>query len=293
MKKSKEIEVSQDASIREEENSNEVVSKKEKRKKNVFLEILRFVVIGILCTAIDFAIQFCLMKWAFPSLIAMGTWAEYLSWGLSVTIAFIVATIVNFIFSRLWVYQNVDKSINTKSFKAFWIYFFLGLGGWAIGLGLQELGVFVCNTIYTDLHLTYDFTKVSFESLFTEGGLAFWAFVVIFVIKTIVTMVYNYLTRKFVIFKKPKKEEENFASPSTEYPLVVTATPINNKKEVKETPKVEPVLPKLATVSSFKEIFHEEMEATLGKGYYKTRKKDAKKMVLEELDKFEKTNPTK
>lgn len=293
MKKSKEIEVSQDASIREEENSNEVVSKKEKRKKNVFLEILRFVVIGILCTAIDFTIQFCLMKWAFPSLIAMGTWAEFLSWGLSVTIAFIVATIVNFVFSRLWVYQNVDKSINTKSFKAFWIYFFLGLGGWAIGLGLQELGVFVCNTIYTDLHLTYDFTKVSFESLFTEGGLAFWAFVVIFVIKTVVTMVYNYLTRKFVIFKKPKKEEENFASPSTEYPLVVTATPINNKKEVKETPKVEPVLPKLATVSSFKEIFHEEMEATLGKGYYKTRKKDAKKMVLEELDKFEKTNPTK
>lgn len=263
----------------------EETKKKEKRKKSRGLEILRFVFIGILCTIIDFALQFVLMKWAFPALISKGAWGEYLSWGLSVTIAFLVANVVNFLFSRLWVYQNVDKSVNTKSAKVFFIYLGLGVGGWLIGLGLQELGVFVCNTCFADIDLTYDFTKVTFGNLFEEGGLAFWAFCIIFAIKTLITMVYNYLTRKLVIFKEPKKEEKPFEKPIEYAPLVVTAT----KEEVAPSKEEGP---HFTTKESFIRILHEEMDATLGKPKYKAYESDARHLIREELEAFEREHPT-
>ncbi len=265
----------------------EEIAKKEKRKKSRGLEILRFVAIGILCTLIDFVIQFVLMKWAFTSLIEQGTWGEYLSWGLSVTIAFIVSSVVNFFFSRLWVYQNVDKKINTKSAKAFFAYIGLGAGGWLIGLGLQELGVFVCNLTFTDIQFTYDFTKVSLATLFEEGGKAFWIFCIIFAIKTIVTMIYNYLTRKLIIFKEPKKEEKAAYAlePAPEEPLVITAS--DEEKPV----KVEG--PHYTTRESFMKILHEEMESLMGKPYKRTHAEDAKRMIREELEAYEREHPTK
>ncbi|HBB05052.1 MAG TPA: hypothetical protein DCZ41_00395 [Firmicutes bacterium] len=289
MKKNKEkqIEANETPLSLAEEAENiekEEALKKEKRKKSHGLEILRFIVVGILCTAIDFFSQFALMKWAFPSLIEQGAWGEYLSWGLSVTIAFIIANVINFVFSRLWVYQNVDKNINTKSAAAFFAYLGLGAGGWLIGLGLQELGVWVCNISFANIKITYDFTQVSFGNLFEEGGLAFWAFCIIFAIKTIVTMIYNYLTRKLIIFKEPKKEVEPFEKPSTDEPLVVTAS-----KE--EEPQKEE-RPHFTTKASFTRILHEEMETMFGKPYYKTYTSDARRLIHEELEAFEREHPT-
>ena len=288
MKKNKEkqVETKEPSLSLAEEAKNiekEETLKKEKRKKSHGLEILRFIVIGILCTAIDFFVQFALMKWAFPSLVAKGTWGEYLSWGLSVTIAFIIANVINFLFSRLWVYQNVDKNINTKSARAFFTYLGLGAGGWLIGLGLQELGVWVCNISFADIKITYDFTQVSFGNLFEEGGLAFWAFCIIFAIKTIVTMIYNYLTRKLIIFKEPKKEVEPFEKPSTDEPLVVTAS-----KE--EEPQKEEG-PHFTTKESFTRLLHEEMDSMFGEPYYKAYSSDARRLIHEELEAFEREHP--
>lgn len=289
MKKNKEkqVETNENSLSLAEEAKNiekEEALKKEKRKKSRGLEILRFIVIGVLCTAIDFFIQFALMKWAFPTLIEQGTWGEYLSWGLSVTIAFVVANIINFLFSRLWVYQNVDKNINTKSAGAFFAYLGLGAGGWLIGLGLQELGVWICNISFADIKITYDFTRVSFENLFQEGGLAFWAFCIIFAIKTVVTMVYNYLTRKLIIFKEPKKETELFEKPSTDEPLVVTAS--------KEEEPAKEEGPHFTTKESFTRILHEEMDTMFGKPYYKAHASDARRLIHEELEAFEREHPT-
>jgi len=186
---------------------NSIIDKKSKKNKSLIREIIRFVVVGLICTIIDFFVQFFLMKYAFSLLSTQGGsngWGMWLAWSLSVTIAFIASTIVNFIFSRLWVYKNVDKNADTKSQKAWWAFFFLGVGGLLIGLGLQLLGVYVCNTLWPTLDLSYEFYNVSLSTLFKEGGLAFWAFAIIFVLKTIVTMIYNYITRKIFIFKKPQ-----------------------------------------------------------------------------------------
>lgn len=188
---------------------NDQVLAKEKRKKSKGHEILRFIIIGILCTIIDFAVQYCLTKFVFAKVIpSQDTWGGYLSYGLATTIAFIIANIVNFSFSRLYVFQNVDKSINTKSQKAWWTYFGLGAGGWLLGLGLQELGFWICNISF-GLNLSLDITKVSLLSALQTFDKATWAFIIVFCLKTCVTMVYNYTTRKKIIFKAPKEEKKD------------------------------------------------------------------------------------
>lgn len=266
--------------------------KKEKRKKNRFLEIIRFVVTGVICTLIDAGIFYILMKFVFNGLAEKGAsdgYSGYVAWGISTTISFLISCFVNFFISRLWVYQNVDKSVNTKNAKSFWIYVGLSALGWAIGLGIQEIGVFTCNSIWSDINLSIDFVKVSWSDLWNEAGVAFWAFAVIFVIKTCVTLVYNYLTRKFIIFKEPKEKKDEFGKIESTDNLVITVTPQKeekpSKKKKKEEVKVEQKS-NVVTQSSFKAILKEELEKTYGSEQKKVNEDDAVKIVREEIEQY-------
>lgn len=263
-------------------------SKRAKRKKNGFLEILRFVVVGVICTLIDAGIFYVLMRFAFPWLAEMGGengWGGYAAWGISTTISFLCSAIVNFFFSRLWVYQNVDKKIKTNNAKTFWAYLGLAVLGWLIGLGVQELGVFLCNTYWPELNLTINFTKVSWSELWNEAGWSFWAFVIIFCAKTIITMIYNYTTRKLIIFKAPKKEEEEpfDVSPSITEGAVVTAVEPIEVKPVDEEPKPKAKVTNWTTMESFKKIFKEEYEKKNPEYNKKTYSIDARRIVREEI----------
>ncbi|HBM99711.1 MAG TPA: hypothetical protein DD384_00455 [Firmicutes bacterium] len=266
------------------------IRKREERKKSRLFEILRFLVTGGICTLIDAGLFFILMKFVFNGLASLGGengYGGYLAWGISTTISFLASCFVNFFLSRLWVYQNVDKKVNTKTQKAFWTYVGLAALGWLLGLGIQEAGVLLCNSFWPELKLSINFVKVSLGDLWNEAGLAFWAFVVIFVIKTCITLVYNYLTRKHIIFKAPKKEENAFANPDTSRDMVVTLTPMEQKKKTteQETPTAKN---NLTTKESFHEILHEEIENTFGKGQKKVAAIDAKKIIREEIENYEK-----
>lgn len=258
-------------------------AKREKHKKSRFWELVRFLITGIVATLIDAGVFFVLMKFVFFSLAEQGGengWGGYLSWGIATTISFLVSCAVNFVMSRLWVYQNVDRNINTKTPKTFWIYVGLAALGWLLGVGIQELGVLICNSAW-QLNLSVNFTKVSWTDLFNEAGVAFWAFVVIFVIKTILTMIYNYLTRKLIIFKAPK-EENPYGKPEGD--LVVTL-----RGEKKETTPISKAKTNnaMTTPDSFKEIFHEEVKKTFGEEQKKIDARDGRKIVREELEEYE------
>lgn len=266
------------------------IRKKEQRKKSRFLEILRFLVTGVICTLIDAGLFFILMKFVFNDLASKGGengYGGYLAWGISTTISFLASCLVNFFLSRLWVYQNVDKKVNTKTQKAFWTYVGLSAIGWLIGLGLQEVGVLVCNSVWPELNLSINFVKVSWSDLWNKAGLAFWAFAVIFVLKTCVTLVYNYLTRKLIIFKAPKKEEDAYANPDVTKDMVVTLAPTEQKKKNNEEEETLISKNNLTTKESFQEILHEEIQNTFGKEQKKVDSIDAKKIVREEIEKYE------
>lgn len=175
---------------------------KRQKDKNIWLEIIRFVLTGGICTLIDFFCTFAMMRWILPSLAQSH---EYIAWAIATLFGFVVSTIVNFILSRVFVFKNTN--VNTKTFGYFMFYTGLSVVGFLIGLGIQELGVFIVQAT-TSIAIGYDITKVSFVELFQEGGLSFWLFAIIFVIKTLIVLVWNYLSRKFFIFKAPKTERK-------------------------------------------------------------------------------------
>jgi putative flippase GtrA len=179
--------------------------KKAKHKESKFLEVVRFVFTGLLCTVIDLACQMGVLFLLKQNLSSIPNWGRYVSTVIAVAVGFLISTIVNFTLSRLWVFQNVDEKKNYNTQKYFWVYAGLGFGGFLLGLGLQELGVYICRTAWA-IDLTLDpFADNVWGNLFNEGGIPFWAYVGVFCLKTIVTLIYNYFTRKKIIFKEPKK----------------------------------------------------------------------------------------
>lgn len=180
--------------------------KKEIWQKSLLFEILRFGIVGVACALVEMAFQLliinCICK---PTgLFGAGDAGYYGSWAIAYTFSFIVSVILNYVLSRVFVYQNVSKDADTKSAKAFWIYFWLAVGGWLIGLGLFELLVLLCNVCF-GIQVDPDMTK-GFSEAQSGGAMVFWSWLIIFAIKTLVVMFYNYITRKIIIFKKPKEE---------------------------------------------------------------------------------------
>jgi putative flippase GtrA len=167
-------------------------------KTNKWWEVFRFVVGGVACTIIDYLCQIAVFSLFQTSQENAGFW----SWptATAFTVGFLVSTIANYFISTYWVFQNVDQKANAKSQKAWWLFFVLGLGGFFIGLALQLLGGWVCQSAWS-----VDITQVKFANLFTQGAKPFWGFSVVFVLKTLITLVYNYFTRKLFIYKEPKK----------------------------------------------------------------------------------------
>ena len=145
-------------------------------------------------------------------------------------------------------------------------------------LALQEAGVFLCNYLW-QLDISLDIANVSWGNLLETGGLAFWAFLVIFVIKTIVTLIYNYTTRKLIIFKAPKEEqvENEKAAPAASETTAPTYS----------DPSTRPCTPE-----SLQKIVHEELLSYYGKSQLVISEDEARSLMKEELDRFWKSHPS-
>ncbi len=185
-----------------------------KKKDSRLGEIFRFVVIGGLCTVIDFVVEYLLGLAFAGNLSRLGStvvgeetipgYGSYLSLSICVALGFAVSMVVNFFFSRKWVFQDVDKNTNYNTPKYFWTYAGFAFGGLVLGIGIQCLCSWIVNEIW-NMNLSLDpFQKVDWGKLFHKDSLSFWAFFAVFCIKTLIVLIYNYWTRKLFIFKAPK-----------------------------------------------------------------------------------------
>ncbi len=184
-------------------------------KKNSRLgEIFRFIVIGCLCTLIDLVIEYALGLLFASNLSQLGSttvdgnvvpgYGSYIALAIGVTLGFVISMIVNFFFSRKWVFQDVDKSTNYNTPKYFWSYAGLAFGGLLLGIAIQCFCLWLVNEIW-HMNLSLDpFQKVDWTKLFHKDSISLWAFFAVFCIKTLIVLIYNYWTRKHLIFKAPK-----------------------------------------------------------------------------------------
>lgn len=139
----------------------------------LFWEIFRFALVGLVASVFDFLTTRLLQFGAFK-----GNTAGYVT-GLSTAGGFIIGVIINYLRSTYRVYKatksNFSKSIVGK-------VYFLGLAviGLFIGIGLQ--------------YFFYDFLNLS-------KGITTFSYPVCFVLRTLIVMVFNYVTRKIFIYR--------------------------------------------------------------------------------------------
>ena len=172
-----------------------------KHKKSLFLEILRFVVVGVVATILDYA------TYSFLALAIPPTWHPVLETILCTTLGFLVSVVANYILSVIWVFQNVDEKANVKSKMNMFLFVLLSAGGLLLGTGVM-IG-FEALATYS-LHIDINNWMVDFAINYLRST-AFWFFTLFFGIKTLIILSYNYLTRKKFIFRAPKETnyEEN------------------------------------------------------------------------------------
>lgn len=133
-------------------------------------QIIKFGAVGFLCFFIEYALLILLKElMGLPVLVAN-------------TAAFTVSAIVNYILSIIFVFDT-DKNANKG--KQFVVFFVLAVGGCIINNIVMKLGTMVLDP--------------------------FWSrsYIVVKPFATGVVMVYNFITRKIFIEKKPDVQESN------------------------------------------------------------------------------------
>lgn len=175
------------------------------KKKSLKWELIRFAITGVVCALFDYLVcQLVIM--GFNALKADAVLTTIISTGAG----FVIGVILNYILSTYWVYQNVDKSQNTKSPLFIIKFVILSIGGLLVSVGVMLLCNLVCESSFN-----INIVDVSIMELIKLNGFAFlaqgifWAYFISFCLKTLAGLIFNYITRKLILYKAPKEEEEN------------------------------------------------------------------------------------
>ena len=155
-------------------------------KKQLFYEIIRFLVVGAVATLADYLFFYVLRFWILPAdLLTWGGW-DILSLALSTAVGFGAGLLINWILSVKFVFRNARK-VDVRSKKDFSLFAVIGI----IGLLLTEVGVLALTAVFSEMTV---FGVQEFLGLPWEEWIAK-------VIMTCVVLVFNYLGRKILIFK--------------------------------------------------------------------------------------------
>ena len=154
---------------------------KKQTNKQLFLEILRFLLVGGVATLADYFVFWIFDAWIFPE-----------SWGtvalvLSTALGFCVGLIVNWVLSVRFVFRETEAEISVRSKKPFLAFAWIGL----IGLLMTEIGVVLLVWAFPSVTL---FGKTALLGTAWEKWLAK-------AIMTCLVLVWNYLVRKIFIFR--------------------------------------------------------------------------------------------
>ena len=177
---------------------------------SIFMELVRFVIIGVYGTVIDFAIEGWLTSMiAAKTETAGAVGAFFIMFAIS-AIGFLVATPATWSLTSIWGFRNVEKEseAKAKSLKGMLIFTLFAFLGLLLGAVIQFFGYMIClEWSGWGINILGGF---SFDKMFGEGGNlnVLWAWLVVLVIRTAFTMVFNYVTRKLFIYKAPKEAKE-------------------------------------------------------------------------------------
>ncbi|MBQ9448907.1 MAG: GtrA family protein [Acholeplasmatales bacterium] len=161
-------------------------------KKDIFKEIIRFLIVGGIATLCDYAIFYLFNLLLLPKINpeVLGKDAG-LNIFISTALGFTTGLLVNW-FLQKFVYRYITEK-QTKSKIVFLKFVILSL----VGFGLTELGMLLASPLFGKVtwHIIVDF---DFWKLFFK------------VLMTIIVLIMNYIGRKIFVFNvKPEEQKEN------------------------------------------------------------------------------------
>lgn len=161
-------------------------------------EILRFIVVGLIATVVDFVTKILITSAIGNSLDDVYKQLIGYSCGFALGVA------VNYVLSTFWVFKNVDSKQKTKSIKSILLFIGLSLIGFGIGLGIFYGLGFAFKAGNIDI---LNFSIFKFYEFITEP--TFYLYTLVFCIQTVVVLFWNYISRKKLIYKAPKEETQD------------------------------------------------------------------------------------
>ena len=167
----------------------------EEKKISRGQELLRFIITGLVCAILDYLVDALVSR-----LISGLGLPEFLAAAIPTTCGFLVGVTLNYILSTFWVFKNVKDEKKTKTVKFITIFVILGAVAWGLSIGIKYLGFYVCNNAWN-----IDIKNIDLLNLIRTfsfwGDATFWAFSIVFCIRTLVGLIWNYFTRKYILYK--------------------------------------------------------------------------------------------
>ena len=162
------------------------------KKQNTW-ELIKFLITGAVCAIADFLTTSLFLK------ITEGLPNTAQS-AISLLAGFIVGVILNYILSTFWVFKGKQDRNVTKSAKFIILFVIFSAIAYGLSYGTYEL----CRVIFQNTaNVNINDATIKYILQFTFWGDAlFWLYFLAFFLKTLVGLIWNYFTRKFILYRR-------------------------------------------------------------------------------------------
>ena len=176
-------------------------------KKGNLWELIKFLITGVVCAIADFLTTSLFLK------ICAGLPITAQS-AIALLAGFVVGVTLNYILSTFWVFKGKQDRSVTKSTKFIVLFVVFSAIAYGLSYGTYELCRLIFNNAWA---ININDAGIDYILKFTFWGDAlFWLYFVAFFLKTLVGLIWNYFTRKYILYKRKEPLEEVTTTEQTE-----------------------------------------------------------------------------
>ena len=180
-------------------------------KKENLWELIKFLITGVVCAAADFLTTALFLK-IFEFLKVQNL--DWLQSAIALLAGFLVGVTLNYILSTFWVFKGKQDRNVTKSKKFIILFVLFSAIAYGLSYGTYELCRLLFNSAWS---ININDATISYIFQFTFWGDAlFWLYFLAFFLKTLVGLIWNYFTRKYILYKRKDGVEETIETEQTE-----------------------------------------------------------------------------
>ena len=162
------------------------------KKENTW-ELIKFLITGAVCAIADFLTTALFLKITeqLPNVAQSA---------ISLLAGFIVGVILNYILSTFWVFRGKQDRSVTKSTRFIVLFVIFSAIAYGLSFGTYELCRFV---FQNTANVNINDATIKYILQFTFWGDAlFWLYFLAFFLKTLVGLIWNYFTRKYILYRR-------------------------------------------------------------------------------------------